>query len=591
MMSNRLGGVVQQAVAAAVLGAREQAGGRAPSRELHTAEGGGPEATEAERRRRRHVGGGSGGAAAAAPWLPPPSRSWLSPATPAGGASAFLRCLDAQLQARKYMSGGDEAGDVLGSFPSASLFYYPGGGLQGVVEHVAAAAAEARGAASPAAASVLRSLAGAVGRLAVQPHAETARGKAAAVITCLDGMAEALEGACKGPTTSPAAPPSAAPGGGLVGAPSASAAAALPSSEDAEAASAVVGLEAGALLREVAAVLDCIAGGSPGLASAPHPPEGGHTVSPSAPVHPLLSALETRLYADSTWRSDSAAEIACGLVDLLAALCAPSRLGNTCAPASAVARGAACAALHSLARAQGGLVEALREHRAEPAVASRLLLALAEALAAACITRDAAEPARGPPPRTCFGEAQLLVGLSRMAAGEAIAEATTPGGAAAAADAAAAAMVADAAAGDASSDAAVAVSDTSLVLEVMAAEAAEVAATHCDHIAQVLQDLREVPPSLAALSELPPAAAAVAPAAGDLLRRATAIGGAAAAAEAAASVAAANLAAFTEEPRRPSPSPSPSDWPSHRPSASSGGAQRVRGAEGGGARGGPVGNV
>ncbi|GIL50436.1 hypothetical protein Vafri_6562 [Volvox africanus] len=386
MMYSRLGGVVQQAVAAAVLRARDKADSRTASQEINIA--------EEEAVSQRHHG------------VPVAPSTWKS--TPAGMASAFLRCLDAQLQAKKFMSGGDEAGDVLGSFPSASLFYYPGGGLQKVVEHLATAASEVRGAAAPAAAAVVRSLAGAVARMASQPNAEAAQGKAAAVMTCLDGMAEALEGAAKGVTTSMGP-----------GAPSAAAASSL-SAADLESAAMVVHLEAGQLLREVAAVLDCIAGGSPDLPAIHN--EGGRMLSPSTPAHPLLSALETRLYADSTWRSDSAAEIASGLVDFLAALLAPSCVGNTSAAASAVARGSACAALHSLAQAQNGLAVVMRKHRAEPAVVSRLLAALAEALAAACITRDAAYPDRGPSPLAMFGEAQVLVGMARMAAGEAIAE-------------------------------------------------------------------------------------------------------------------------------------------------------------------------
>ncbi|GLI60886.1 hypothetical protein VaNZ11_003107 [Volvox africanus] len=335
MMYSRLGGVVSQAVAAAVLGARGKADICIASHEINVAE----EATASQ----RHYG------------VPVASLTWKS--TPAGMASAFLRCLDAQLQAKKFMSGGDEAGDVLGSFPSALLFYYPGEGLQKVVEHFAIAASEVRGAAAPAAAAVVRSLAGAVARMASQPNAEAAQGKAAAVMTCLDGMAEALEGAAKG-ATSAMGP----------GAPSAAAAASL-SATDLESAAMVVHLEAGQLLREMAAVLDCIAGGSPDLPAC-HT-EGGRTLSPSTPAHPLLSALETRLFADSTWRNDSAAEIAAGLVDFLAALLAPSRVGNTSAAASAVARGSACAALHSLAQAQAGLAVVMQKHRVEPAVVSR----------------------------------------------------------------------------------------------------------------------------------------------------------------------------------------------------------------------------
>ncbi|GIL50437.1 hypothetical protein Vafri_6562 [Volvox africanus] len=142
-----------------------------------------------------------------------------------------------------------------------------------------------------------------------------------------------------------------------------------------------------------------------------------------------------------------------------------------------------------------------------------------------------------------FGEAQVLVGMARMAAGEAIAEVVAPDGAAAAADVAAAAVVADAVAGDTSSDRTVPVSDSSLVLEVLAAQARQVAANHCDHIAQVLQDLRNVPGSLGTLSEMPPIVAPAADAAADLLRRTASGGGAAAAAAAAADLAAYNQAA------------------------------------------------
>ncbi|GIM13863.1 hypothetical protein Vretimale_16939, partial [Volvox reticuliferus] len=118
-----------------------------------------------------------------------------------------------------------------------------------------------------------------------------------------------------------------------------------------------------------------------------------------------------------------------------------------------------------------------------------------------------------------------------------------PGGAAAAANVAAVAVAADAAAGDTSSDRTVPVSDSSLVLEVLTAQARQVAATHCDHIAQVLQDLRNVPGSLGTLSEMPPIVGPAADAAEDLLRRTAAGGGDAAAAEAAADLAAYNQAA------------------------------------------------
>ncbi|KAG2489528.1 hypothetical protein HYH03_011979 [Edaphochlamys debaryana] len=474
MLSSRLGGVVQSAVDAAVHYSRDRHGGRGPSAGVALAEAATPKAA----------------AAAANP----------SPAagpSPAGMASSTLRCLEAQLQARKFHSGGDEAGDVLAAFPSATLLHYPGGGLQGVVEEVAAAAADAHGhAAGSAAAAVLRSLAAAVGRLAAAPGAEAAGSKAAAVMTCLYGMAEALEGAT---ATAVGAP------GGAQG----------PRPED-------VGLamEERELLREAAAVLDAVA--DPGFQLSSRTSPDGHTVSASAPAHPLLAALETRLYADSTWRPASASHIAANLVDLVAQLLAPGGAGNTLANGGPAARGSACGALHAMARAQANLAAALRTHRAEPAAASRMLAALAEALAAAVITRDAADPRRGPLASTMFGEAALLLGVSRMAAGEAMGTEEVRG---AQGPACARAAAADAAAGDTSEDPSVGDGDCSLVLEVLANQARGVAAAHRAHIAQVLQDLSDVPRSLSTLHDL------------------TASLGAAAADAAAASVAASTLAA------------------------------------------------
>lgn len=58
--------------------------------------------------------------------------------------------------------------------------------MQGVLEHVGCAATHVRDrAAGPSAVALLRALAAAVGRLAVQPGAQAAQQKAAAVMTCL----------------------------------------------------------------------------------------------------------------------------------------------------------------------------------------------------------------------------------------------------------------------------------------------------------------------------------------------------------------------------------------------------------------------
>ncbi len=75
-------------------------------------------------------------------------------------------------------------------------------------------------------------------------------------------------------------------------------------------------------------------------------------MSPSTPAHPMLAALETRLYSSTTWRPASAADIASSLVDLVAELLAPSHVGNTMAHGSPAARTVASDALHSMARAQ-----------------------------------------------------------------------------------------------------------------------------------------------------------------------------------------------------------------------------------------------
>lgn len=80
-------------------------------------------------------------------------------------------------------------------------------------------------------------------------------------------------------------------------------------------------------------------------------------MSPSAPAHPMLAALETRLYGAATWRPASPADIASSLVDLVAELLAPSHVGNSMAHGSPAARAVASDALHSMARAQVGAQE------------------------------------------------------------------------------------------------------------------------------------------------------------------------------------------------------------------------------------------
>ncbi|KAG2435201.1 hypothetical protein HXX76_007284 [Chlamydomonas incerta] len=471
MMSSRLGGVVHQAVAAAVCnGAWPRQPQPFPSLPGTPAQ---PHPSSAVR--------GGGGAAG------------VGAGSPTGLASALLRCLEDQLQAKKFEGGADEAADVLSGFASASLLHYPGSGLQAVVDDLAEAAADAAGDAAPAAVAALRSLAGAVGRVAALPATDVPKDKAAAVALCLLGMAEALDGATKraGPITlaeadSPAPPSEGSSGGGSA------AHVAMSTGQEAQ---------ESALLREAAVVFDCIANPACG-ASHRAPAEAGDQAPARAPTHPLLSLFETALFSANTWRPDSAAEIAGSLVVMLSRALSPARAGNTLTDGGAVARGAAAGALAALGRAQGELVAALRAHGAEPASAGRLLAALAEALAAAVITRDACDPGRGPRPMAMFGEAQLLAGLSRMCTGEAMAIAAQ-GPAASAASTHAAVAAAAAAGGDASADRELGVSDASLVLEVLAAQARQVAEAHREHIGQVLQDLRDVPRSLGALSELP----------------------------------------------------------------------------------------
>ncbi|KAG2446668.1 hypothetical protein HYH02_008238 [Chlamydomonas schloesseri] len=487
MMSKRLGGVVHQAVAAAVCNSTNDSSSARPRQPLGTHDNAHKQPVHMQQHQQQHQGTAAFDAAALSGGA----------GSPTGLASALLRCLEEQLQAKRFEGGADEAADVLSGFPSASLLHYPGSGLQAVVDDLAEAAADARGAAAPAAVAALRSLAGAVGRVAALPATDVSRDKAAAVVLCLLGMAEALDGATKragpvtlaaadGPVTSTLAAGSGGPGGAHV----------------ATATSAGQQAQESALLREAQVVFDCIANPTSGTSSRPPVEAGSHTTSPHAPTHPLLSLFETALFSAHTWRPNSAAEIAASLVVVLSRALSPARAGNTVTDGGPVARGAAAGALAALARAQSELVAALRSHGADPASAGRLLAALAEALAAAVITRDACDPGRGPRPVAMFGEAQLLAGLSRMCTGEAMALAAQgPGAAAAAANAAVAAAAA--AGGDASADRELAVSDASLVLEVLAEQARHVAAAHREHITQVLQDLRDVPRSLGALSELP----------------------------------------------------------------------------------------
>eukprot|EP00198_Chlamydomonas_reinhardtii_P012603 XP_001701940.1 predicted protein [Chlamydomonas reinhardtii] len=480
MMSSRLGGVVHQAVAAAVCN------GVWPRQPLPF-----PSLASAPpAQQHQHQQDYASGSAASG------GGSGAGAGSPTGLASALLRCLEDQLQAKKFEGGADEAADVLSGFASASLLHYPGSGLQAVVDDLAMAAADARGDAAPAAVAALRALAGAVGRVATLPAADISRDKAAAVAVCLLGMAEALEGATRraGPTTLTTAD-------GATQRATGAGAAHVATTAGQQA-------QESALLREAQVVFDCIADPASGASSrtttttATATEAGGRTASPHAPAHPLLSLFETALFNTNTWRPHSAAEIASSLVMLLSRALSPARAGNTVTDGGAVARGAAAGALAALAQAQSELVATLRAHGAEPVSAGRLLAALAEALAAAVITRDACDPGRGPRPVAMFGEAQLLAGLSRMCTGEAMAMAAQDPGVSAAA-ATAAVAVAAGAGGDSSADRELAVSDASLVLEVLAEQARHVAEAHREHISQVLQDLRDVPRSLGALSDLP----------------------------------------------------------------------------------------
>ncbi|PNW86456.1 hypothetical protein CHLRE_02g087100v5 [Chlamydomonas reinhardtii] len=411
---------------------------------------------------------------------------WSS-ATPCEMASAFMRCLNEQMSELRYGTGADEEADeVLGAFPSSALLSSSGGGVQAVIEKVSQATSIARGPAGPAAVRALRSLTAAVGRIATQPNVYVPRDKASSVMTCLTGIAEALEGAVRHTTTAtgaaddPELSPSssvdfwaeyveyAAQQRGTALHPAATAAA--------EAHESGVSLEAAALLREAAAVLDCIASKSCDLPSR----QAAAAAVLNAPSHPLMSLLETRLYAGASWRSDSAAEIAASLVDLLAYALSPARAGNTLAPSGREARNMACSTLRALASAQKSLAGTLRDHDADPASASRLLAALAEALGAAAIARDTFNPTRGPRPVAMFGEAQLLAGLSRMCTGEAMAMAAQ------------------------SHDSInITPSDASLVLEVLAEQGRVVAEAHREQISQVLNALRAVPTSLRELAQLP----------------------------------------------------------------------------------------
>ncbi|KAG2435202.1 hypothetical protein HXX76_007285 [Chlamydomonas incerta] len=408
---------------------------------------------------------------------------WSS-ATPCDMAAAFMRCMDEQMRELQYGTGADEEADeLLVAFPSSALLSSSGGGVQGVIEKVAQATSYARGPAGPAAVRALRSLAAAVGRIATQPNVYVARDKASAVMTCLTGVAEALEGAVRHTTTATgAADPEQSPTSSVdfwaeyveYAAQQRGTGHTQQQATEAESHESGVSLEAAALLREAAAVLDCIASKScdisPRKAAAAH----------NAPTHPLMSLLETRLFAAATWRSDSAAETAASLVDLLAYALSPARAGNTLAPSGREARAVACGGLRAMAGAQKALAVTLREHDADPASASRMLAALAEALGAAAIARDTFNPSRGPRPVAMFGEAQLLAGLSRMCTGEAMAIATQ------------------------SHDSInITPSDASLVLEVLAEQGRSVAEAHREQISQVLKALRAVPTSLRELAQLP----------------------------------------------------------------------------------------
>ncbi|PNW86455.1 hypothetical protein CHLRE_02g087050v5 [Chlamydomonas reinhardtii] len=413
----------------------------------------------------------------------------LTAATPAAMAAVFLRHLEDQLHELHYSSGVDDAGEVLGGglHGAVLLLHHPSGSsLRTVVDKVADACILAEEAAGPATVRLLRSLSAAVGRMATQPNAEVARGKAAAVVTCLTGMCEAFEGAKKKTTTATCCSPASSMGSVDFWEEYAAQhqnqhqqAAGSKQGNKASVPTASVPMEAAALLREAAAVLDCIASNKCDIA--PHPAGANGHVPMSAPhiAHPLLSLLETRLYAPDTWEPASPADIACSLVDLVAAALSPAHAGNTLAPGGTEARNMACGTLRGVVSAQHALVAALRGHEADPAAAGRLLAALAEALGAAAIARDTFNPTRGPRPVAMFGEAQLLAGLSRMCTGEAMKHV-------------------DQGQPHNRPD-----NEPTMVLEVLAEQARDVAEQHRRSITQVLQQLSAVPKSLGELSKLP----------------------------------------------------------------------------------------
>ncbi|KAG2446670.1 hypothetical protein HYH02_008240 [Chlamydomonas schloesseri] len=403
----------------------------------------------------------------------------LTAATPAAMAAVFLRRLEDQLHELHYSSGVDDAGEVLGGLHGAALLHHPNGSLRAVVDKVAAACTQAEDAAGPATVRLLRSLSAAVGRMATMPNAEMASEKAAAVVTCLTGMCEAFEGAKKKTTTATTSPASSM---GSVDfweeyatQHQQAASNSKQTGKGAAPVTASVPMEAAALLREAAAVLDCIASNKCDIT--PHPAGSNGHVALSAPhvAHPLLSLLETRLYAADTWEPQSPADIACSLVELVATALSPAHAGNTLAPGGVGARNMAAGTLRGMVSAQHALVAALRGHEADPAAAGRLLAALAEALGAAAIARDTFNPTRGPRSMTMFGEAQLLAGLSRMCTGEAMKHM-----------------------GQSRPD-----NEPTMVLEVLAEQARDVAEQHRRSITQVLQDLHAVPKSLGELSKLP----------------------------------------------------------------------------------------
>ncbi|KAG2435203.1 hypothetical protein HXX76_007286 [Chlamydomonas incerta] len=404
----------------------------------------------------------------------------LMAATPAAMAAVFLRRLEDQLHELHYSSGVDDAGEVLGGLHGAALLHHPSGSLRAVVDRVADACVLAEDAAGPAAVRLLRSLSAAVGRMAASPQADVASDKAAAVVTCLTGMCEAFEGAKKKTTTATCSPASSM---GSVDFweeyASAHAQATSKQQHGSAAATASVPMEAAALLREAAAVLDCIASNKCDIASHPAGANGHVTMSAPHIAHPLLALLEARLYARDTWEPQSPADIACSLVELVAAALSPGHAGNTLAPGGTEARNMASSTLRAMVSAQHTLIAALRGHEADPAAAGRLLAALAEALGAAAIARDTFNPSRGPRSMTMFGEAQLLAGLSRMCTGEAMKHMS---------------MADQQGRPD---------NEPTMVLEVLAEQARDVAEAHRRSITRVLEDLHAVPKSLGELSKLP----------------------------------------------------------------------------------------